>query len=149
MHSKHGSGLVLRKQSPVGEFACYWHLSLSNTGENSILTILLQDWALISIICMPIIQILFITIKFLLLQFLEGLHSLVPDSLLALFDENELELLICGVRDYKLSELKRNHDVVANGLSGRTISWFWLALDHFTQGDESCCYSNYVCSTGR
>ena len=87
--------------------------------------------------------------KNLLLQFLEGLHSLVPDSLLALFDENELELLICGVRDYKLSELKRNHDVVANGLSGRTISWFWLALDHFTQGDESCCYLNYVCSTGR
>ena len=30
---------------------------------------------------------------------------MVPDSLLALFDENELELLICGVRDYKLSEL--------------------------------------------
>ncbi len=30
---------------------------------------------------------------------------MVPDNLLALFDENELELLICGVRDYKLSEL--------------------------------------------
>lgn len=30
---------------------------------------------------------------------------MVPDRFLALFDENELELLICGVRDYKLSEL--------------------------------------------
>ena len=92
---------------------------------------------------------------------------MVPDSLLALFDENELELLICGVRDYKLSELvnllgireigqynimivnhiikiscnrfiywfqKEHHTIVGNGLSSRTISWFWFALEHFTQG---------------
>jgi hypothetical protein len=54
----------------------------------------------------------------------------------ALFDENELELLICGVRDYKLSELKEYHSIVGNGLSFRTISWFWIALEHFTQGLE-------------
>ncbi len=30
--------------------------------------------------------------------FLEGMHTLIPDSLLSMFDENELELLLCGVR---------------------------------------------------
>ena len=45
--------------------------------------------------------------------FLEGFYSLVPDSLLSLFDEHELELLLCGTRDYALSELKRHHTVVA------------------------------------
>lgn len=66
-------------------------------------------------------------------QFLEGLQTLVPDNLLALFDENELELLICGVRDYKLAELKDNHTLVGNGVSSRTLSWFWISLEHFTQ----------------
>ena len=66
-------------------------------------------------------------------QFLEGLNSLVPDNLLSLFDENELELLISGVRYYKVADLKRFHSVIA-GTSSRTVDWFWLALEHFTQG---------------
>jgi hypothetical protein len=37
----------------------------------------------------------------------------VPEGLLALFDENELELLISGVRDYKLAELKACHTVIS------------------------------------
>ena len=64
--------------------------------------------------------------------FLEGLHSLVPDSLLSMFDECELELLLCGVSEYKLSELRKNHTLVKDGLSAKIVSWFWLALSHFT-----------------
>ena len=65
-------------------------------------------------------------------QFLEGLNLLIPDHLLTLFDENELELLISGVRDYKLDDFKRFHSVIF-GTPLRTVAWFWLALDHFTQ----------------
>ena len=36
--------------------------------------------------------------------FLEGLHSVVPDQLLSLFDESELELILCGVREYDLND---------------------------------------------
>lgn len=64
--------------------------------------------------------------------FLEGLHTFVPDSLLSMFDEAELELLLCGVRDYNLSDLKKHHTVVIDGISSRLIGWFWLALSHFT-----------------
>ena len=64
--------------------------------------------------------------------FLEGLHTFVPDSLLAMFDESELELLLCGVQEYDLSELKRHHQIINDGLSYKTIEWFWLALSHFT-----------------
>lgn len=63
--------------------------------------------------------------------FLEGFHSLIPDSLLSMFDECELELLLCGVRQYKLSELRKNHILVKDGLSAKIVSWFWLALSHF------------------
>merc|ERR1712032_543000 len=41
--------------------------------------------------------------------FLEGLHTLVPDTLLTLWDEAELELLLCGVRDYSVVELRIPH----------------------------------------
>ena len=65
-------------------------------------------------------------------HFLEGLHIFVPDSLLSMFDENELELLLCGVREYKLSELRKYHTVVNDGISSKLLNWFWLALSHFT-----------------
>ena len=63
---------------------------------------------------------------------MEGLHTFVPDSLLSMFDENELELLICGVSMYDLSELKRHYRFINDGLSYKTLEWFWLALSHFT-----------------
>jgi len=63
---------------------------------------------------------------------LPGLHQFVPDSLLSMFDESELELLLCGVQEYDLSELRRHHQVINDGISYKTIEWFWLALSHFT-----------------
>ena len=63
---------------------------------------------------------------------MEGLHTFVPDSLLSMFDENELELLLCGVSMYDLSELKRHYRFINDGLSYKTLEWFWLALSHFT-----------------
>ena len=63
--------------------------------------------------------------------FLQGLHQVVPDSLLSLFDEGELELMLCGVREYSLGELRQHHDALV-GLPARTEEWFWAALASFT-----------------
>ena len=65
-------------------------------------------------------------------QFLSGLHQFVPDSLLSLFDESELELLLCGMREYSLEQLKENHIQEQGTLSSRTVEWFWQALSSFT-----------------
>ena len=67
--------------------------------------------------------------------FLEGFYSLVPDSLLSLFDEHELELLLCGTRDYDLSELKRHHTIVAQTFTGsraKVLKWFWVIVSNFS-----------------
>lgn len=61
-----------------------------------------------------------------------GLNQLVPDSLLSLFDESELELLLCGVREYNLEDLKKHHSVVSLALSRTTMEWFWQALASFS-----------------
>ncbi|KAL1505257.1 hypothetical protein ABEB36_004860 [Hypothenemus hampei] len=66
--------------------------------------------------------------------FLKGLNELIPDNLLSIFDENELELLLCGTGQYSAADLKAHH--VLNGDSvefRRVVGWFWAAIGNFTQ----------------
>lgn len=66
-------------------------------------------------------------------QFLQGIYLFIPESLLSLFDESELELLLCGVREYNLFELKKNHTIVSHSFSfSTTLKWFWAVLDGFS-----------------
>ena len=56
--------------------------------------------------------------------FLKGLNNLIPDNLLSMFDENELELLMCGTGCYSIAELKQHHVVC-----GSTTSTFGKVTD--------------------
>ncbi|WAR20444.1 AREL1-like protein [Mya arenaria] len=65
--------------------------------------------------------------------FLKGLNELIPDNLLSIFDENELELLMCGMRKYSVADLKNNH--VVNGSTQtfrRVLEWFWTVIGSFS-----------------
>lgn len=66
--------------------------------------------------------------------FLSGLNEIIPDNLLCIFDENELELLMCGTEQYSIADLKANH-VVSGGSSDfkRVMYWFWTAIANFTE----------------
>ncbi|XP_050303094.1 apoptosis-resistant E3 ubiquitin protein ligase 1 isoform X2 [Anthonomus grandis grandis] len=66
--------------------------------------------------------------------FLKGLNDLIPDNLLSIFDENELELLLCGTGQYSVADLRAHH--ILNGDSvefRRVVGWFWAAVGNFTQ----------------
>ncbi|XP_063585141.1 apoptosis-resistant E3 ubiquitin protein ligase 1-like isoform X2 [Penaeus indicus] len=66
--------------------------------------------------------------------FLAGLNEIIPDNLLCIFDENELELLMCGIEEYSIADFKANHEV--NGSSPefrRVLYWFWTAVSNFTE----------------
>lgn len=65
--------------------------------------------------------------------FLEGLGGLVPLPLLKIFDENELELLLCGiqhidVRDWRANTLYKG-DYHANHI---VVQWFWRVVLSFS-----------------
>ncbi|XP_049701340.2 E3 ubiquitin-protein ligase Nedd-4 isoform X3 [Helicoverpa armigera] len=65
--------------------------------------------------------------------FLEGLGALVPLALLKIFDEHELELLLCGiqhidVRDWRNNTLYKG-DYHANHL---VVQWFWRVVLSFS-----------------
>lgn len=68
-------------------------------------------------------------------HFLKGLNELVPENLLAIFDENELELLMCGTGDINVQDFKA-HAVIVGGLwhfREKVMKWFWAVVSSFTQ----------------
>jgi len=69
--------------------------------------------------------------------FSEGVHTLVPSELLTLWDEGELELLLCGLRSYNLATLKQNYVLVGARTPrfDRVLRWLWEALSHFSNED--------------
>lgn len=66
--------------------------------------------------------------------FAKGLNEMVPDSLLSVFDEYELELLMCGTGNISVSDFRQNHSVIRCGTSfTKTLDWFWTIVTSFTQ----------------
>ena len=67
-------------------------------------------------------------------SFLKGLNGIIPDNLLSIFDENELELLLCGTGEYSITDFRMHH--IANGNSAefrKVLGWFWTAVSNFNQ----------------
>ncbi|XP_029807712.1 E3 ubiquitin-protein ligase NEDD4 isoform X4 [Suricata suricatta] len=61
--------------------------------------------------------------------FKEGFFELIPQDLIKIFDENELELLMCGLGDVDVNDWKE-HTKYKNGYSvnHQVIQWFWKAV---------------------
>ncbi|CAI9567217.1 unnamed protein product [Staurois parvus] len=68
-------------------------------------------------------------------HFLKGLNELIPDNLLGIFDENELELLMCGTGHIAVQDFQA-HAVVIGGswhFREKVMNWFWAVVSSFTQ----------------
>ncbi|KAF5925402.1 hypothetical protein HPG69_001847 [Diceros bicornis minor] len=61
--------------------------------------------------------------------FKEGFFELIPQDLIKIFDENELELLMCGLGDVDVNDW-REHTKYKNGynINHQVIQWFWKAV---------------------
>ncbi|KAM4830204.1 E3 ubiquitin-protein ligase NEDD4 isoform X1 [Urocitellus parryii] len=61
--------------------------------------------------------------------FKEGFFELIPQDLIKIFDENELELLMCGLGDVDVNDWKE-HTKYKNGynVNHQVIQWFWKAV---------------------
>ncbi|EFA10984.1 E3 ubiquitin-protein ligase HUWE1 [Tribolium castaneum] len=69
--------------------------------------------------------------------FLDGFYDIIPMRLISIFNEQELELLISGLPNVDIDDLKANteyHKYQANSLQ---IQWFWRALRSFDQADRA------------
>lgn len=69
--------------------------------------------------------------------FLSGLHDVIPASLLSIFNEQELELLISGMPDIDIDDWKNNTEYQNYNPSSPQIQWFWRAVRSFSQEERA------------
>lgn len=65
--------------------------------------------------------------------FLEGFHDIIPQPLIRIFSEKELELLISGLPDIDVDEWRNNTELHGYSQSDPVITWFWRAVRSFDQ----------------
>eukprot|EP00127_Corallochytrium_limacisporum_P001271 Clim_evm6s48 gene=Clim_evmTU6s48 len=64
--------------------------------------------------------------------FLYGFHEVVPLHLLSLFDEKEMELLICGLTEIDIDDWEAHTQYRAPLHAGsKEVKWFWKAVRSF------------------
>lgn len=69
--------------------------------------------------------------------FLEGFYDIIPKRLISIFNEQELELLISGLPNIDIDDLKANSEYHKYQPNSLQIQWFWRALRSFDQADRA------------
>ncbi|KAL8772430.1 MAG: hypothetical protein Q9209_002381 [Squamulea sp. 1 TL-2023] len=70
-------------------------------------------------------------------KFLGGFHDVVPPELIAIFNEQELELLISGLPDIDVDDWKNNTEYHNYSASSPQIQWFWRAVRSFDKEERA------------
>ncbi|XP_065067816.1 E3 ubiquitin-protein ligase HACE1-like [Rhopilema esculentum] len=71
-------------------------------------------------------------------SFLEGFHEFIPHSLVALFNECELELILSGVQEIDFEDWKNNTLYQAGyDAESQQVKWFWETVEDFDQQERS------------
>eukprot|EP00736_Rhodelphis_marinus_P000994 Rmarinus@m.16974 len=81
-------------------------------------------------------------------SFLEGFHELIPEEMLSIFNEKELELLISGLPEIDIDDLHANTEYTGYTLTSPQIQWFWQAVRKMNQ-DERARFVMFVTGTSK
>ncbi|KAM3162644.1 E3 ubiquitin-protein ligase [Lachancea thermotolerans] len=63
--------------------------------------------------------------------FMDGFNELIPEDLVNVFDERELELLIGGIAEIDVEDWKKHTDYRGYQESDETVKWFWKAISEW------------------
>lgn len=77
------------------------------------------------------------SIKDQLNAFLEGFHDIISKDAVAIFDEQELELLISGMPDIDLDDWMSNTEYRNYTAASPQIKWFWRAVKSFDAEEKA------------
>ncbi|KAL8872238.1 MAG: hypothetical protein Q9174_002099 [Haloplaca sp. 1 TL-2023] len=70
-------------------------------------------------------------------KFLGGFHDVVSPELIAIFNEQELELLISGLPDINIDDWKAQTEYHNYSASSSQIQWFWRAVRSFDKEERA------------
>uniref|UniRef100_A0A2K5R307 E3 ubiquitin-protein ligase HACE1 n=1 Tax=Cebus imitator TaxID=2715852 RepID=A0A2K5R307_CEBIM len=81
--------------------------------------------------------------------FLQGFHMFIPPSLIQLFDEYELELLLSGMPEIDVSDWIKNTEYTSGyEREDPVIQWFWEVVEDITQ-EERVLLLQFVTGSSR
>jgi len=75
------------------------------------------------------------TIKLQIEHFLNGFQELIPREDIKIFNELELELLMSGLPEIDVADLKANVEYLGYTLSSPQINWFWKTVSEMGRED--------------
>ncbi|CAL3973447.1 unnamed protein product [Diplocarpon coronariae] len=70
-------------------------------------------------------------------EFLKGFHDIIPAEVVAIFNEQELELLISGLPEIDLDDWKSNTEYHNYTASSPQIQWFWRAVRSYNKEERA------------
>jgi E3 ubiquitin-protein ligase HUWE1 len=70
-------------------------------------------------------------------NFLKGFHEIIPAELVAIFNEQELELLISGLPEIDVDDWKSNTEYHNYTGASPQIQWFWRAIRSFDKEERA------------
>ncbi|GFZ10082.1 LOW protein: E3 ubiquitin ligase-like protein [Actinidia rufa] len=69
--------------------------------------------------------------------FLEGFNELIHRDLISIFHDKELELLISGLPDIDLDDMRANAEYSGYSSASPVIQWFWEVVQSFSEEDKA------------
>lgn len=69
--------------------------------------------------------------------FLEGFNELIPKEMISIFNDKELELLISGLPDIDLDDMRANTEYSGYSPASPVIQWFWEVVQGFSKEDKA------------
>lgn len=81
-------------------------------------------------------------------QYLKGFYEIIPYKLISIFNEQELELLISGLPNIDIDDLKANTEYHKYEATSLQIQWLWRALRSFDQADRAA-FLQFVTGTSK
>ncbi|CAL0305611.1 unnamed protein product [Lupinus luteus] len=69
--------------------------------------------------------------------FLEGFSELIPRELISIFNDKELELLIGGLPEIDLDDLRANTEYSGYSVASPVIQWFWEVVQALSKEDKA------------
>ncbi|KAL7249065.1 hypothetical protein ACSBR1_011264 [Camellia fascicularis] len=68
-------------------------------------------------------------------SFMDGFNELIPRELISIFNDKELELLISGLPEIDLDDLKANTEYTGYTAASSVVQWFWEVVKAFNKED--------------
>lgn len=81
-------------------------------------------------------------------SFLQGFHQLIPQELISIFNEQELELLICGLPDIDISDMKLNTEYRGFTRTSQVIQWLWQVVEDYDKNHRAL-FLQFVTGTSK